>query len=167
MIHKLLDLPMVGRPTIPISMVLCRPKPKGIDLQMRVWAARLGCLAAMIIFIVLLGVPTQARAHAGHSHEASSVVASSTDVDLDANAAIQPVPEEALLFARDGNDATPAKCLGGCCTGASHACCAFVAPGRLDEGAPSFVHQRVHEAPSFALLDHLPSAPGKPPRTFA
>jgi hypothetical protein len=134
---------------------------------MRAVATRLGCLAAMMMFIALLCVPTQANAHAGHSHAVAVPVAEETvEADLEAVSDLQPAVQ-ALVSAHDGNSNAPVKCLGGCCSSASHACCAFVLPGRSDDGGLVFVSERVHDATSLALLDHRPSVRGKPPKFFA
>jgi hypothetical protein len=134
---------------------------------MRALATRSGLLAAVTFFIVLLSIPTQARAHPGHNHGPASVSSTIVVEDTEVALAVAAPAVEVYAYSQNGGLDGAARCIGGCCTSTSHACCAFIQASRPDADGPAFVHERVDGMARFALLDHRPTMRGKPPRIFA
>ena len=132
---------------------------------------RLGFLAAMICMIVLFAVPSRADAHTGHGGQTPAVSSSAPASEPLASSELsEPAAANLELFV---SAATPAAgksasgCVGGCCDGASHACCAFTLSDPPGDDGPVWIRARGYGATMPAPAGRDPTALRKPPRSFA
>jgi hypothetical protein len=125
----------------------------------------------MIGLIILFAVPSRADAHAGHGGQAAAV---SVSVPASEHAVASEVsePSAAILQLFVAAASQPAGksasgCVGGCCDGVSHACCAFTLSDAPSDEGPIWIRARGYSATLPAPAGRDPTALRKPPRTLA
>ena len=125
----------------------------------------------MICMIVLFAVPSRADAHAGHGGQ-TSVVSNSVSASepLASSEVTAPAAATLELFvsaAVPSSGKSKSGCVGGCCDGVSHACCAFALADAPSDDSPVWIRAQTYSATIPALAGRDPTALRKPPRTFA
>jgi hypothetical protein len=126
----------------------------------------------MICMIMLFAVPSRADAHAGHGRQTPAVSVSvpaaepavSSELSEPAGANLQFVVSAAV---EPGAGKSLSGCVGGCCDGLSHACCAFTLSDAPSDDGPIWIRTRGYSATIPAPAGRDPTALRKPPRTFA